>query len=107
MAPVATETSMGVAKLTWSVQRGFDRVYVERTYLREALNRESGVQFRYVIQPSRTPDLSGFYLPRLGRRGHRRGRDTRPLAASVAALGHSPAVGIRRHSADYYHQLNK
>ncbi len=38
-------------------------VCVERTYLREALNRESVVEFRYVIQPKRTPDLSGFTFP--------------------------------------------
>ncbi len=29
----------------------------------EALNRESVVEFRYLIQPNRTPDFSGFVFP--------------------------------------------
>jgi hypothetical protein len=38
-------------------------LYVERVYAREALNRELVVEFRYVIQPNRTPDFSGFAFP--------------------------------------------
>lgn len=38
-------------------------VYIAKVYAREALNRELVIEFRYAIQPSRTPDLSGFTFP--------------------------------------------
>jgi hypothetical protein len=38
-------------------------LYIDKVYWREALNRESVVEFRYVIQPNRTPDFSGFAFP--------------------------------------------
>jgi hypothetical protein len=38
-------------------------LYIDKVYRREALNRESVVEFRYVIQPNRTPDFSGFTFP--------------------------------------------
>lgn len=37
--------------------------YVTKIYVREALNREQVIEFRYVIQPNRTPDLSAFTFP--------------------------------------------
>ena len=37
-------------------------VYIEKVYAREALNREQVIEFRYVIQPNRTADFSGFDL---------------------------------------------
>lgn len=39
-------------------------VYIDKLYTREGpLNREDLVDFRYAIQPNRTPDLSGFTFP--------------------------------------------
>ncbi|SPM34772.1 hypothetical protein MRAB57_2593 [Mycobacterium rhizamassiliense] len=39
-------------------------VYIDKVYSREGpLNREHLVDFRYAIQPNRTPDLSGFTFP--------------------------------------------
>lgn len=38
-------------------------VFVTKVYAREALNRELVIEFRYAIQPDRTPDLSGFTFP--------------------------------------------
>lgn len=38
-------------------------LYIDKVYRREALNRESVVEFRYEIQPNRTPDFSGFVFP--------------------------------------------
>lgn len=38
-------------------------VYIDKVYGRETLNREQVVEFRYSIQPNRTPDLSGFPFP--------------------------------------------
>lgn len=39
-------------------------VYVDKVYARQGdLNYESVIEFRYAIQPNRTPDLSGFILP--------------------------------------------
>lgn len=38
-------------------------VYVMKVYARQALNREQVIDFRYVIQPNRTPDFSGFTFP--------------------------------------------
>lgn len=38
-------------------------LYIDKVYRREALNRESVVEFRYEIKPNRTPDFSGFVFP--------------------------------------------
>jgi hypothetical protein len=38
-------------------------LYIDKVYGREALNRETVVEFRYAIQPNRTPDFSGFAFP--------------------------------------------
>lgn len=39
-------------------------VYIDKVYTREGpLNREYLVDFRYAIQPNRTPDVSGFTFP--------------------------------------------
>lgn len=38
-------------------------VYINKVYARQALNRELVIEFRYVIQPNRTPDFSGFAFP--------------------------------------------
>lgn len=38
-------------------------LYINKVYRREALNHESVVEFRYKIQPNRTPDFSGFVFP--------------------------------------------
>lgn len=39
-------------------------VYIDNIYTRQgALDRENLVDFRYAIQPNRTPDLSGFTFP--------------------------------------------
>ncbi|BBY44266.1 hypothetical protein MCEL_25610 [Mycolicibacterium celeriflavum] len=39
-------------------------VYVDKVYARQGdLNHESVIEFRYAIQPNRTPDLSGFTFP--------------------------------------------
>jgi hypothetical protein len=39
-------------------------VYIDKVYTREGpLNREDLLDFRYAIQPNRTPDLSGFTFP--------------------------------------------
>lgn len=46
-------------------QNGFwALVYIDKVYTREGpLNRENLVDFRYAIQPNRTPDLRGFTFP--------------------------------------------
>jgi hypothetical protein len=38
-------------------------VYIAKVYARQALNRELVIEFRYAIQPNRTPDFSGFAFP--------------------------------------------
>ena len=38
-------------------------VYILKVYPRQALNLELVIDFRYVIQPNRTPDFSGFAFP--------------------------------------------
>jgi hypothetical protein len=45
-------------------------LYIDKVYWREALNRESVVEFRYVIQPNRTPDFGGFIFPGADDEGH-------------------------------------
>ncbi|MBI3217678.1 MAG: toll/interleukin-1 receptor domain-containing protein [Mycobacterium sp.] len=48
-------------------QNGFwALVYIDKVYLRQALNRESVVEFRYAIQPNRTADFSDFAFPGTG-----------------------------------------
>lgn len=38
-------------------------VFIAKVYARQALNRELVIDFRYAIQPNRTPDFSGFPFP--------------------------------------------
>lgn len=51
-------------------QRGFwALVFIARVYARQALNRELVIEFRYAIQPNRTPDFSGFVFPEMDSEG--------------------------------------
>jgi hypothetical protein len=44
-------------------------VYIVKVYARQALNRELVIEFRYEIQPNRTPDFSGFAFPGMDAEG--------------------------------------
>jgi hypothetical protein len=43
--------------------------YIVKVYARQALNLELVIDFRYVIQPNRTPDFSGFVFPGMDAEG--------------------------------------
>ncbi len=56
-------------------------MYIVKVYARQALNLELVIDFRYVIQPNRTPDFSGFAFPGTDAEGTDNAR--RPTAGSV------------------------
>ncbi len=60
---------IGDALVLHNVNGFWALLYIDKVYWREALNHESVVKFRYVIQPNRTPDFSGFTFPGMDAEG--------------------------------------
>jgi hypothetical protein len=68
-------------------------VYIVKVYIRQALNRELVIEFRYVIQPNRTPDFSGFPFPGMDAEGTEQCREGPPAGSSV----HCDSTALLRH----------
>ena len=54
------ESAAGDAVVLHNTNGFWALVFIKSVYVREALNREHVIEFRYAVQPNRTSDLSGF-----------------------------------------------
>lgn len=63
------EPGMGDAVVLHNRNGFWALVYIIKVYARQALNRELVIEFRYAIQPNRSPDFSGFAFPETGADG--------------------------------------